>query len=302
MNKNKNIHSEIDLKDNSLEQEKTQQFTIELLIYNNILDGDNKILGEAEINNEFIDKEKVIFDLPIYYKDKNNQNEYYIKVNDLKKQLLKKEYPIKTSKLYLYIDNDDINEYVYINNDKEIIDSSMLPPDKIIKLKLKNYVDKKLIKDTFFLLKKDFSELSEKKINSEIVPIPKLKKIEKEKNNEKIIEINKRKRKIGEIVKNVYAQRMLFNGYYNEEGTKVKYDLENASQKIGIAKKTLDDYLKQIREAREHGFDFNKYKDEPIAYLRKFNKDNKNKEKKDNNNTEDDNNKDNESLSLEEET
>ena len=200
----------------------------------------------------------------------------------------------------MFIDNNDINEYVYINNDKEIIDSSMLSSDKKIKLKLKNYVDKKLKKDTFFLLKKHFSELSEKKINSEIVPTPKLKKIEKEKNNEKIIEINKRKRKIGEIVKNVYAQRMLFNGYYNEEGTKVKYDLDNASQKIGIAKKTLDDYLKQIREAREHGFDFNKYKDEPIAYLRKFNKDNKNKEKKDNN-TKDDNNKDNESLSLEEE-
>jgi hypothetical protein len=195
MNKNKNIHSEIDLKDNSLEQEKTQQFKIELLIYNNILDSDNqnKILSESEIDQEFIDKEMVIFDLPIYYKDKNNQNEYYIKVNDLKKQLLKKEYPIKTSKLYLYIGNNDINEYVYINNDKEIIDSSMLSPDNKIKLKLKSYIDKKLIKDTFFLLKKHFSELSEKKYNSENAPNPNI-------NN---IEFNKRTRKIGEIVKKV---------------------------------------------------------------------------------------------------
>jgi len=248
MKENKNICLEMDLKDNNSEQEKIQQFTIELLIYNNILDGDNKILGEAEINNEFIDKEMVILDLPIYYKDKNNQNSYYIKVNDLKKQLIKKAYPIKTSKLYLYIGNNDINEYVYINNDKEIIDSSMLSPDNKIKLKLKSYIDKKLIKDTFFLLKKHFSELSEKKYNSENAPNPNI-------NN---IEFNKRTRKIGEIVKKVYAQRMLFNGYYNEEGTKVKYDLENASQKIWIPKKTLDDYLKQIREAREHGFDFNK--------------------------------------------
>ncbi len=69
MNKNKNIRSEIDSKDNSSEQEKTQQFTIELLIYNNILDSDNqnKILSESEIDKEFIDKEMVIFDLPIYY-------------------------------------------------------------------------------------------------------------------------------------------------------------------------------------------------------------------------------------------
>ena len=98
---------------------------------------------------------------------------------------------------------------------------------------------------------------------------------------------------------------MLFNGYYNDEGEKVKCDLENASQKIGIPKKTLDDYLKQIREARKHGFDFNKNKDKSIADLRKFNKNNKNKEKKDNNNnnTGDCNNKDNdnESLPLEEE-
>ena len=173
----------------------------------------------------------------------------------------------------MFIDNNDINEYVYINNDKEIIDSSMLSSDKKIKLKLKNYVDKKLKKDTFFLLKKHFSELSEKKINSEIVPTPKLKKIEKEKNNEKIIEINKRKRKIGEIVKNVYAQRMLFNGFYNDEGIKEKYDLQAASDKIGIPKKTLDDYLKQIRMAREFGFNFNKNKNEPISVLRKFNKD-----------------------------
>ena len=96
---------------------------------------------------------------------------------------------------------------------------------------------------------------------------------------------------------------MLFNGIYNEEGTKVKYDLKNASLKIGIPKQTLDDYLKQIREAREHGFDFNKNKDKPIADLRKFNKNNKNKEKKDNNKIDDDNikNNDNESLPLEEE-
>jgi len=298
MKENKNICLEMDLKDNKSEQEKTQQFTIELLIYNNILDSDNKILGEAEINNEFIDKEKVIFDLPIYYKDKNNQNNYYIKVDDLKKQLIKKEYPIKTSKLYLYICNNDINEYVYINNDKETIDSSMLSPDNKIQLKLKNNIDKKLIKDTFFLLKKHFSELSEKKYNSENATNPDIN------NNINNIEFNKRTRKIGEIVKKVYAQRMLFNGYYNEEGAKVKCDLENASQKIGIPKKTLDDYLKQIREAREHGFDFNKYKDKPIAFLRNYNKNNKNKEKKDNNNG-DDNNKDidndNEGLPLEEE-
>jgi len=37
---------------------------------------------------------------------------------------------------------------------------------------------------------------------------------------------------------------MLYNKYCNDEGTKVKYDLDGASKKIGIPKKTLDDYLK----------------------------------------------------------
>ena len=285
--------------------ENTKKFTIELLIYNNIYDNENKSLTDSTTEkNEFIDSERINLELPIYYTEdkKNSFNEYYIRISDLKMQLKKKGYPITTSKLFIHINN--VDDYVFINDDKEIFYSSMLSKNNTIKLKLNNYLDNRLIKDTFLLLKKHFSDIhpqnSEKKIEKESPPNTIKNIINFE---EKNTEVNKRTRKIGEIVKNVYAQRMLFNGYYNEEGTKVKYDLENASQKIGIAKKTLDDYLKQIREAREHGFDFNKYKDEPIAYLRKFNKDNKNKEKKDNNNnTEDDNNKDNESLSLEEET
>ena len=78
--------------------------------------------------------------------------------------------------------------------------------------------------------------------------------------------------KIGDIVKNVYAQRMLFNGYYSGDGTKVKYDLKKAAKIVGFADKTLDDYLNQIRTARELGFDFNENKDKQIKTLRDFNK------------------------------
>ena len=89
MNENKGLSLEIDLKDNNSESEKTQQFTVELLIYNNILDNDNqnqnRILNQVEGNQEFIDKEMVTLDLPIYYKNKNNQNDYHIKVIYLKK-------------------------------------------------------------------------------------------------------------------------------------------------------------------------------------------------------------------------
>ena len=96
--------------------------------------------------------------------------------------------------------------------------------------------------------------------------------------------MNKRTRKIGEVVKIVYSQRKFFNGYYNDNGEKTKYNLEEASKKVGIKRKTLDDYLKQLRKARLLGFDFNKNKDESISFLRDFNKNKKLKLNFDNNN------------------
>ena len=255
--------------------ENTKKFTIELLIYNNIYDNENKSLTDSTTEkNEFIDSERINLELPIYYTEdkKNSFNEYYIRISDLKMQLKKKGYPITTSKLFIHINN--INDYVFINDDKEIFYSSMLSKNNTIKLKLNNYLDNRLIKDTFLLLKKHFSDIhpqnSEKKIEKESPPNTIKNIINFE---EKNTEVNKRTRKIGEIVKNVYAQRMLFNGFYNDEGVKEKYDLQAASDKIGIPKKTLDDYLKQIRTAREFGFNFNKNKNEPISVLRKFNKD-----------------------------
>lgn len=41
---------------------------------------------------------------------------------------------------------------------------------------------------------------------------------------------------------------------------------------VGVSKKSLDDYLSQIRLGRFNGFDFNKNKDEKVGKLRCFNK------------------------------
>lgn len=265
--------------------EKTKKFTIELLIYNIIIHKEETNFLKIEENKEFIDKERIDLDIPINYKKNkyNQSNEYTIQISDLKKELIKKGYPITTSKLYIFLTNINIDNYIYINDDQELLNSSMISDDNIIKLKLQNYVDSRLINDTFMLLKNHFSELeeqknekiNEKKINQDRhINIPK-KGIEKE------IDFNKRKRKIGDIVKNVYTQRMLFNGFYNDEGKKIKFELKEASDIVGVPKKTLDDYLKQIRFAREKGFDFNKNKDKPISFLRDFNK-NRMHENKDN--------------------
>ena len=54
--------------------------------------------------------------------------------------------------------------------------------------------------------------------------------------------------------------------------------LEDAANKVGVSKKSLDDYLSQIRLGRYNGFDYNKNKDQKVGKLRLFNKDIKKKQ------------------------
>ena len=39
---------------------------------------------------------------------------------------------------------------------------------------------------------------------------------------------------------------------------------------VNISKKTLDDYLSQIKKGKKHGFNFNEHKNEKIGVLREF--------------------------------
>ena len=249
------------------EKNLTKLFTIELIIYNNIYENKNK---KTEEKKDFIDKEKLLLEIPIILTNNPSDsiNEYYIQVDDLKQLLKEKGYPITTSSIYIYDEN--IIKGSTLINDKDIINSSQINNDTI-KLNLKNYIDIKLIDDTYSTLKKYFVLPQEKsELNRENSLTS---------NNVKNIELNKRTRKIGEVVRIVYSQRKYFNGYYNDEGENVKYNLEEASKMVGVKRKTLDDYLKQLRKARENGFDFNKYKNESIAYLRSFNEKNEEKNK-----------------------
>lgn len=56
------------------------------------------------------------------------------------------------------------------------------------------------------------------------------------------------------------------------DGTKVKLEhtLEQAATVLDIKKKTLDDYLLQLRYARKFKFDFKKNADQPIGTMRNF--------------------------------
>ena len=64
---------------------------------------------------------------------------------------------------------------------------------------------------------------------------------------------NKRtkERRIGEIICKVSEWRKLYMGKRDKDGNIKKYSLEEAADIVGISKKTLDDYLLQIRAGKK---------------------------------------------------
>ena len=84
-----------------------------------------------------------------------------------------------------------------------------------------------------------------------------------------------KERKIGDVVEKVSEWRRLYTGRVGVEGKVDKLSLEDAAKEIGIAKKTLDDYLLQLRAGKKYGFDFNQHKEDKIGVLRAFVKEQK---------------------------
>ena len=89
-----------------------------------------------------------------------------------------------------------------------------------------------------------------------------------------------KERKIGFIIEKVNAWRKLYNGFYNENGEHTRYSLDQAAKIIKISKKSLDDYLLQLRLGRKYGFDFNKNKNSRVGVLRVFVKNHRSSEVK----------------------
>jgi len=93
-----------------------------------------------------------------------------------------------------------------------------------------------------------------------------------------------KERKINKVIEKVAIWRRLYTGYHDEEGRLLNMTLEKAAEKVEISKKTLDDYLLQIRQAlapltkrsgKKYGFDFNNHLNDKIGILRDFVKKNK---------------------------
>lgn len=70
-----------------------------------------------------------------------------------------------------------------------------------------------------------------------------------------------KERKLNQVIEKVAEWRRLYTGYVDSEGKNIKLNLEKAARVVGLSKKTLDDYLLQLRAAKKYNFDFNKNKD-----------------------------------------
>ena len=97
-----------------------------------------------------------------------------------------------------------------------------------------------------------------------------------------------KERTITEIIEKVSTWRKLYNGVMipNKETGEVqlqRWSLEDAAAKVKVSKKSLDDYLLQLRFGKKFGFDFEKHRDSKVGVLRSFVKEQKDALKKQNN-------------------
>ena len=79
-----------------------------------------------------------------------------------------------------------------------------------------------------------------------------------------------KERSIRYIIEKVSQWRKLYNGYMDENHVLCRMSLEQAADKVNVSKKSLDDYLSQLRQGRALGFNFNARKDEKVGELRQF--------------------------------
>jgi hypothetical protein len=84
-----------------------------------------------------------------------------------------------------------------------------------------------------------------------------------------------KERTISDIIEKVSTWRKLYNGIMvpNEQTSELqlqRWSLEDAANKVGVSKKSLDDYLLQLRFGKKFGFDFEANRDQKVGVLRLY--------------------------------
>lgn len=217
-------------------------------------------------------------DNPHPYYMSNDKIEYIIQVSELCNALKILGYPITGSMISIY--NYIVDDYVFYGNDPiaQNITLGVKSLDlKRFKMKIINYVDEKMLKDVPGLYIKSniannnndscFEEDTLSDGEEEVSNIDDKSQTDNQGNKK---EKRNKERKIGFIIEKVNAWRKLYNGFYDEHNEHTKYSLDKAADIIKVSKKSLDDYLLQLRLGRKYGFDFNKNKNERVGKLRSY--------------------------------
>lgn len=152
---------------------------------------------------------------------------------------------IKDAHEYMLIGSDPIDKNIFL--DQELFSS------KLVKIRAVCYIEEKLIGKNVNLYSSGALRLSRSSSG-----------LDKKKSK------RTKERKIGYIIEKVNTWRKLYNGFYDENSMFSKYSLDEAAKIIGISKKSLDDYLLQLRLGRKYGFDFNSNKNSKVGILRSF--------------------------------
>lgn len=70
------------------------------------------------------------------------------------------------------------------------------------------------------------------------------------------------------MIEKVLKWRELYAGIKNGMETEEKIPLDEGADIVKISKKTLDDYLAQLKKGRKYGFNFNEHKNDKVGVLR----------------------------------
>jgi hypothetical protein len=80
-----------------------------------------------------------------------------------------------------------------------------------------------------------------------------------------------KERRIGHIIDKVLEWRKYYSGLSEKSNSKQeRLSLEEAAKKVDISKKSLDDYLFQIRFGHKYKFNFNEHYNDKVGVLRDF--------------------------------
>jgi hypothetical protein len=157
--------------------------------------------------------------------------------------------------------NNNIDNYFYLGKFPFYAENTNLlienPQNKIIYIRLRPIIDK-----THLLRFEIFED--ENDINKN--------ESDETKTNYYINENSKRakERKINEIILKVYEWKKIYYDCINKNGEKIKLTLQEAAALVNLSKKSLDEYLNQIKFGKKYNFDFNKHKNSKVGILRGY--------------------------------